>query len=240
MNRLAGRRVVVTRAAEQVGDLVERLEAEGAEAVVVPTIAIADPVDGGAALRRALFEPLDWLVVTSSNGAVRVAMACAGRRPVHGRIAAVGPRTAAALTKLGWAVDLVPDEAVGEALVSAFPVGEGRVVLAQAAGARDVVAAGLRAKGWTVDAVEAYRTVPATAPEAAVAEAAGADAVCFLSSSAVTNYIAAAGVNRIPPVVVCIGPITAATAEAAGLIVAAVADEHTGAGVVEALAAILR
>ena len=49
--RLAGRRIVITRAAEQAGQLRALLEAEGATVVEVPTIAVADPPDGGAALR---------------------------------------------------------------------------------------------------------------------------------------------------------------------------------------------
>jgi uroporphyrinogen-III synthase len=49
---LAGRRVVVTRATEQAGDLVERLQILGAEPIEVPLIAVVDASDGGAALAR--------------------------------------------------------------------------------------------------------------------------------------------------------------------------------------------
>jgi uroporphyrinogen-III synthase len=41
----------------------------------------------------------------------------------------------------------------------------------------------------------------------------------------------------VPPVVVCIGPVTAATARAAGLAVEVVAAEHSIDGVVDALVA---
>ena len=63
---LAGRRVVVTRASEQAGDLVERLVVLGAQPVEVPLIEIIDPPDGGAALRDAVDGAVDWIVVTSA------------------------------------------------------------------------------------------------------------------------------------------------------------------------------
>ena len=50
-----------------------------------------------------------------------------------------------------------------------------------------------------------------------------------------TNYLAVAGGLPVPPVVACIGPITADTARAAGLHVDIVAVEHTIEGLVGAL-----
>ena len=78
---LADRTVVVTRAAEQASTLVERLRAGGATVVEVPTIAIADPADGGAALAAAVadLDGYDWVVLTSTNGAARYLGALAGR-----------------------------------------------------------------------------------------------------------------------------------------------------------------
>ena len=95
--------------------------------------------------------------------------------------------------------------------------------------------AGLRAKGWQVEVVEAYRTEPARPDPAALAAAAGADAITFTSSSTVTNYLAVAGHGSVPPFVACIGPVTADTARAAGLQVDVVADEHSIEGLVAAL-----
>jgi uroporphyrinogen-III synthase len=46
-----------------------------------------------------------------------------------------------------------------------------------------------------------------------------------------------AGADQVPPVVVCIGPVTAETARAHGLKVDAVAEEHTIDGLVRALSA---
>jgi uroporphyrinogen III methyltransferase/synthase len=64
--------------------------------------------------------------------------------------------------------------------------------------------------------------------------AGGADAVMFSSSSTVKHFLAVA--ERVPPVVACIGPVTAQAAEAAGLHVDVVAEESTVASLVAVLA----
>ena len=60
--------------------------------------------------------------------------------------------------------DLVPPRFVAESLLDAFPdppaAGQGRVLLVRAAVARDVLPAGLAARGWRVDVVDAYRSLP--------------------------------------------------------------------------------
>ena len=156
------------------------------------------------------------------------------------QVAAIGPGTAGALRRFGVVADLVPERFVAEAVADAFPRGAGRVLLPRAAIARDVLPDSLRAKGWQVDVVEAYRTAAAEPSAAALAEAGKADAITFTSSSTVTNYLQVAGLGAVPPVVVCIGPVTAETAGAAGLHVDVVAAEHTIDGLVQALVSALR
>ncbi len=101
--------------------------------------------------------------------------------------------------------------------------------------ARPELRAELGRQGWEVDAVEAYRTVPERVPPAMLTAASGADAICFASSSAVNSYLDQAGAAPLPPVVACIGPVTAATARSRGLEVHAEASEHTLDGLVAAL-----
>ncbi len=227
--------MVVTRAAEQASTLVERVRALGATVIEVPTIAIIDPADRGAALGAALADlgAYDWVVLTSTNGAGRFVAALGSGRPPA--VAVVGPGTAAVMRAAGIEPALVPDRFVAEGLLAVFPPGPGRILLPQAEGARPVLADGLRAAGWQVDTVVAYRTAPADAAPALVERARQADAITFTSASTVTGYVAAAGADAVPPVVVCIGPVTATAAEAAGLTVAAVATEHTIDGLVVAL-----
>jgi long-chain acyl-CoA synthetase len=55
------------------------------------------------------------------------------------------------------------------------------------------------------------------------------------TGNAVVAYLEVAGLDAIPPVVACIGPVTAATARTAGLDVTLEAEVHTVEGLVEAL-----
>ena len=238
---LAGLRVVVTRPLDQSGDLVTRLRLEGAEPVVIPTIRIEDPVDGGVALRAALTRlgTYSWLVVTSANGARRVLDALPpDARMDTIRVAAIGPATAAELKKGGVDATLLPDSAVGESLVASFPdpvKGDGPILLARAAVARDVVPDGLRSRGWVVDVVDAYRTVPVERESVEPSQWSGAAAVTFTSSSTVRRWVELFGAHSRPPLVVCIGPVTADTARQEGLEVDVVSEVHTAEGMVDAL-----
>ena len=238
---LFGRRVLVTRPRPQARALRDQLRAAGADPVEVPVIDIAEPADGGAALGRALGEvsSYDWVVVTSANGAERLLAGLHDARDLGGvRLAAIGPGTAAALALGNLRADLVPGEYVAESLVDAFPdppPAGGRVLLARAAVARDVLPDGLREKGWQVDVVEAYRTVPVPPSEASVDAVLTSDVVTFTSSSTVERFVEAFGADAVPPLVASIGPVTTSTARSLGLTVDVEAAEHTTAGMVAAL-----
>ena len=235
---LSGRRIVVTRAADQAGPLVTKLKALGAEVVVLPLIAIAPPVDGGLALRAAIdhLHTYDWVVLTSPNAAARF-IDSAGE-VVWPKVAAIGSGTAEVLRAIGRRADLIPQRSIGEGLADAFPQAPttgGRVLLPAAAAARDVVPDGLRAKGWTVDRVEAYRTVAAAPTRAALAAAAHADAIAFTSASTVHSYLAIDPPRSADAIVVTIGPATTSAALAGGLAVHTTADPHTIDGLIDAL-----
>jgi uroporphyrinogen-III synthase len=237
---LAGRRIVVTRAERQSGGLRERLERQGAEVLLLPTIETAPP-DSYAPLDEALRDAkrFAWLVVTSAN-AVRVI----GERlrefavPIasltHLRCAAVGPSTAEALGALGLTVEVVPERYVGDALADALKdrVRGQRVLLVRAAVARDVVPEALQAAGAAITVVDAYRTVvPADAAERAKSIFGAEllpDAVVFTSGSTVMHLLEVlrdAGLE-LPRQVVCvsIGPVTSAALRDAEFAVAAEAQ----------------
>jgi uroporphyrinogen III methyltransferase / synthase len=244
---LAGRRVVVTRSRAQASSLVDRLTALGAIAVELPVIAIEDAADGGAGLAAAASRltegAYEWVAFTSANAVGRLLDALGPRRPPEGvRWAAVGSGTARALTAGGFPPDLVPTSSVSDQLAEAFPSAPatgGAVLFPRAETVRGALAEGLGAKGWSVDEVVAYRTV-AGAPDArAVAEARGAEAVAFTSSSTVDRTIELLGAEGVPPVVVTIGPVTSASARAAGLAVAVEATEATIDGLAAAVVSAL-
>ena len=244
--------MVVTRARAQASELVQRLGDLGADVVELPVIAIEDAADGGAALvaaaGRVVHGDYDWVVVTSANGASRVVDALGGRPlPTSTRWAAVGTSTAKALQVRGVPPDLVPTEAVSEALVDAFPTApaagpaprRGAVLVVRAERVRDVVVPGLVAKGWRVDEAVAYRTVAGAVSPADVGRARAADAVAFTSSSTVERTVDILGTQDVPRVIVSIGPVTSGAVRAAGLEVTAEATVHTLDGLVAAVAGAL-
>jgi uroporphyrinogen-III synthase len=240
---LAGRRIVVTRAERQSGGLRERLEQQGAEVLLLPTIEIVPPESYGSlddALRTV--KQFAWLVVTSSN-AVRVIgermaeLALPVESLAHLRCAAVGPSTAEVVRALGLAVEVVPERYVGDALADALAdrVRGQRVLLVRAAVARDVVPDALMAAGATVTVVDAYRTIiPADAAERArvvFGDELSPDAAVFTSGSTVVHLLDVLRSARLafPRQVACvsIGPVTSAALRDAGLIVAAEAETAT-------------
>jgi uroporphyrinogen III methyltransferase/synthase len=188
-------------------------------------------------------------VLTSVNGARRVlgAVRAAGRdaRAFGGvQLAAIGPGTAEALAAGNLHADLVPPRFVAESLLETFPApdpsrapGSGRVLLARAAVARDILPEGLRARGWDVDVVDAYRTERAPLSDEQATAVAAAEIVTFTSSSTVANLLDALGGRPVAPVVAAIGPVTAATARHHGLRVDVEAEVHTIDGLVDALVA---
>jgi uroporphyrinogen III methyltransferase / synthase len=249
---LFGSTVVVTRAVHQAPSLSRRLRDLGAEVMEVPVIGLGPPSDGGAALRasipRVTGGSYSWVVFTSANAVRRFFELVPDTRWLApSKVATVGPSTARALRDYRVVADLVPDDYRAEGLLASFPPpppppGPASLLLPQAAGARPELRDGLEAKGWQVDAVEAYRTVPQAVRPELLAAAQQADAICFASSSAVDSYLDQAGEagTGTPPLVACIGPVTAATARSRGLEVTAEASEHTLDGLVRALVAALR
>jgi uroporphyrinogen-III synthase len=234
---LGGCRIVTTR--DEPGELDELLAARGADVVHVPLIEIAEPSDGGAGLAAALatLADADWLIVTSRHGAARAGDAAA--RCPHLRLAAVGTRTAAELSRrAGRAVDVVPTRQTAEGLLAVMPDAgrQARVVVAHADRAEPTLVDGLLARGYTVVPAVAYRTLLRVPTPDQRAAALAADAVAFASGSAAEAWAEAIGADT-PLRVVAIGPTTAAAAARHGLRVTHVAAEHSVPGLVAAIEA---
>ena len=252
---LAGRRILVTRARAQSSGFLERLRALGADAVELPVIAV-EPVGERRELEASLAALAGdpgrprYAVFGSANAVHLVweALSAGGRdaRDLAGiQLVAIGPETAAALADHGLRADLVPAEFVAEAvadLLVARGVAGARVWLPRAALARDVLPDRLREAGAQVEVLPIYRTVLPARAEAeltAVLAQGRLDAVTFTSSSTVSHFRTALAGAPFPPgaIAACIGPVTAATARAAGFPVELVAAEATTAGLAAALAA---
>jgi uroporphyrinogen III methyltransferase/synthase len=187
----------------------------------------------------------DWLVLTSANGVTafweRLEAAGLDSRALAGvKIAAIGPATAAAMRRRSLIPDLLPEVYTAEGILAAFDrlgsLAGQRFLLARADIARQALTDGLRQRGAIVDEIASYRTVPVSGGSLPPT----AEIVTFTSSSTVQGYVNCLG-GRNPAEflrhsrVVCIGPITAATARELGVPVSAVAQEYNIAGLLAVL-----
>lgn len=243
---LAGRRILVTRAAAQTETLRAALAARGAEVIVCPLLA-SEPVATPAELPD--FAGFRWLVLTSPNGVRHLGDLLAAARPAAAlpatlRIAVVGPGTAAALGALGRTADLVPDDPTGAGLGAAFR-GAGlspgdRVLRVRGDRASTEVEDALLALGAVVEPWTVYRTVTLPPPPAArTAIAQGSlDAVTFASGSAVDGFEAGLPAHGLHGRILaaCLGPVTARAATAAGWRRVVVAREPSAEGLATAIA----
>jgi uroporphyrinogen III methyltransferase / synthase len=244
---LHGEVVAVTRARAQASGLAARLRELGAEVVETPAIRIVPrPVAGE--LREAVdrIEEYALICLTSPNGVRLLFDALATGEPRDARalagatVAAIGPGTAAELTRHGIQADVLPERFVAEALVEALepvPVDGLRVLVARAADARPVLPDALRGRGALVDDVALYETVAEPLADADRAALERATYVTFTSSSTVRFLVESGASPARGARIVSIGPVTSATAEEHGLTIDVEAERHDIDGLVEALTA---
>ncbi|HYU52382.1 MAG TPA: uroporphyrinogen-III C-methyltransferase, partial [Gemmatimonadaceae bacterium] len=156
---LFGRRIVVTRAAQQAAELSERLRELGADVIEMPATQLArlDLAPLRAEIDR--LSLYSWLIFTSKNaisifweqllGAGKDARDLAGLN-----VAAVGPASAGALLEHGIAVDVIPNRFVAEGLIEMLQtrddLGGAKVLYVTAEGARDVLPRALKDLGADV------------------------------------------------------------------------------------------
>lgn len=248
---LMGKCVMVTRERSQARELVEQIEALGGEAFAFPLLKMIPPHDYkqlDEAIRT--LDTYDWLIFTSVNGVrfffERMDGLGVAVQEYAGRVAAVGPKTAAALEERGLLVEVIPSDFVAEGLLTSLRTelldGQ-RVLLPRADIARKLLPEELRKMGMAVTEVDVYQTVidAEMAPQAAERLQRGEiDAILFTSSSTVSHFVQAMS-SWITPTwldrvhIACIGPITAQTAQKLGLQVDVVAQEYTIDGLLDAL-----
>jgi uroporphyrinogen-III synthase len=250
---LSGKVVVNTRAPEQSQELLDALEALGAEVRNLPMVGFAAPEnsdDLDSALRR--FLEFDWVFFTSQNAVrfvFRRGCELKSRRPVQParpRIAAVGTATAQAARNLDIRVDYVAQNQTGESLASELreSMAGKKILLPRSDRSDDRLPTSLRAAGADVLEVVAYRTTMPESVDAAILESirkGTVNVILFASPSAFENFrvaIAPADVAELANRVqfAAIGPTTATAIRDAGARVAIEANESSAAGLAEAIA----
>ncbi|PYF98280.1 uroporphyrinogen-III synthase/uroporphyrinogen III methyltransferase / synthase [Georgenia satyanarayanai] len=240
---LAGRTLLLPRtdAADRLAHAAEEAGARTVTADLIrhETVTPTDELD--AALRDA--GSVDWVALTSATTVAVIAERAAALGTTTAqlltgpRVAVVGRATGAALAAHGVGADLVPPERSSAVdLLAVWPEGSGTVLVPRSEIAAPTLVAGLRERGWQVRDVVAYRTVPVTVPDPAVAgllDGGGVDVVVLTSGSTASAFAALYG-TAAPARVCAIGTSTADAARRAGLPVHAVADHQTTAGLLEA------
>jgi uroporphyrinogen III methyltransferase/synthase len=253
---LFGKRVLVTRPRDQSADLVERLEAMGAEAIEAPMIRI-EPPDNFEALDAACAraDTFDWIVFSSINGVDafigRLLLSPFDLRALgHAKLCGVGSATAERLAQHGLKLDVMPSEYRAEALIHALTqtgdLAGKKILLPHADVGREVIADELRKHGAQVVEVVAYRTV-ATDPEREgqpdvyrMLLEGRIDVVTFTSPSAVRNMVSVLGAEPAvdllrKTIVAAIGPVTAEAATRSGIETSVVPDKFTVPALVNAI-----
>lgn len=251
---LFGKRVLMTRAKEQAGELAALLAGYGAEAVEAPTIMIVPPLDW-APVDHAIsaIGTYSWIIFTSVNGVDRFmtrlwAKGLDSRCLAGRRLCCIGPRTAQELEKFGVKADLIPTDYQAEGVLEALvqrDLKKARILIPRAEVARELLPVELRAHGAHVEVVPVYRTVTPAPSDGGWRQQLidhRIHVVTFTSSSTVKNFVAMlGGVDAVRPLVqsatiACIGPITAKTAEEYGLTVSIMPKENTIPALVDAIA----
>jgi uroporphyrinogen III methyltransferase/synthase len=244
-------KVLITRSRSQSASFGAALQQAGFEPVYFPVILIRPVSDFGeldAALEN--LQGYAWLVFTSVNAVEvffeRIDLRAGGYSCLNGnaKIAAIGPKTAEALLMRGIQACFMPDEFIGEAILSGLGDLRGkRVLLPRAEIARQALPEAILAAGGVAHEIVVYHTLPAEVDLAGLAALkAGVDWITFTSPSTVQNFVQLTrqhGLNPLElpgkPGIACIGPITGKAAQDEGFKVDVVADEYTTDGLVNAL-----
>jgi uroporphyrinogen III methyltransferase / synthase len=197
---LAGKTILVTRAATQSGQFSKMLIDKGAQVIELPALVIREPISWEGVDRAiAALSTFDWLILTSPN-AVNFFL----DRLLHQgkdfralatlKIAVVGQKTHGFLQQRGLTADFIPPTFVADSLIQHFPedpAGQKLLFPRVESGGREVLVKEMSARGAIVTEVAAYESAcAALIPPAAklVLEGQLADVITFASSKTVRYF----------------------------------------------------
>jgi uroporphyrinogen-III synthase len=250
---LTGVRIAITHDKEQARDQADLFAALGAEIFYYPSIEIIPYEDGDLenALREAATGQYNWLVLNDADTAwvVGDALRAVGidpnQIPRRLKVATIGCMTEIYTKEfIGLDSAFAPEIYTPQFVADALQLKPGdRVLLPQSSTTRVGLAPCLRETGAEVTAVNAYRTVIGKGgdPVPTLLWEGKIDAITFTFPSAVRYFVkrleyeggAKAMLDDV--CIACIGPLTAAAARDYGFNVTLVPEEHTIAGLVEAV-----
>lgn len=244
---LVGRRIVMTRATDQMSEFRGILEQVGAIPLEVPTLSFKPPAELKA-VDRAVDGIRNYnVVVFTSVNAVRFFLERLKERgdltDLEGRtLCAIGPKTAHRLKEYGFHVDVTPQDARrAEELLNEIqlrvPLKGAKILFPRAEEGREILPDELRKSGARVDVVSVYRTVAAQEGPALLQELIYGEAphwITFASGSAVRHFFSFGPTDEIRSWmqrhgirVAVIGQVTADEVSRLGFRVDAVSTEST-------------
>lgn len=199
MKSLAGRRILITRPAEQAEGLARRIREAGGEAVCVPAIEILPPSDPAPfhalASRLAEFD----LAIFISRNAVRCTLEMLGGRPWPKdlRVATVGQGSCAELERRGFTGVIAPAAQPDSEALLALPELAGvrgrKVVIFRGEGGREFLGQELAARGAKVEYAASYRRAAPDGADMRRAWSDGVDAVTVSSAEGLANLLGMLG-----------------------------------------------
>jgi uroporphyrinogen III methyltransferase / synthase len=201
---LAGKTILVTRAATQAGQFNQMLQAKGARVIDFPALEIRPPQSWQAVDDAiAALPSFHWLILTSANAVDyfldRLLAQGKDWRALNGlKIAVVGKKTKAVLAQRGLLADFTPPTFVADSLIEHFPedpAGLNLLFPRVEQGGREVLVQQMSARGANVTEVAAYESAcpDAIAPAAKQAfeqqqHSPTFDAITFASSKTVRHF----------------------------------------------------
>ena len=165
---LTDKKIIITRAQEQISEAREIFQANGAKVFDLPSLVIGPP-DDWMPLDYALKEirSFDWIIFSSANGVRNVE----NRMKEIGlslstvsttiQIAAVGRKTASLLSDMDAKISFVPPSFVADSLVEYFPQNQKGLKLfipRVQTGGRSILSDSFKLKGAEVTEVAAYES----------------------------------------------------------------------------------
>ncbi|BAZ14739.1 uroporphyrinogen III methylase [Calothrix sp. NIES-4071] len=253
---LAGKTILVTRAAGQSSQFAQMLIDCGANVIEMPALEICQPSSwSGLDNAIANISSFDWLILTSTNGVEyffeRLFALSYDARSLKGvKIAVVGEKTSQCLQVRGLRADYIPPNFVADSLIENFPeeLTNKKILFPRVeSGGREVLVKELSAKGAEVIEVSAYQSCcPESIPPSAelALQSGTVDIITFASSKTVQFFCQLAkqifGDNSIDNYLegVCIASIGPQTSKSCRILIGHVdveAIEYTLPGLKQAL-----
>lgn len=251
---LQGARILITRPEKKAQATADLIREWNGIPLVFPTIRITGP-DSWDSTDQAIrsLDEFSWMIFSSGYGVKYFCNRLQSPErsvPKTIRIAAVGRKTARALTKRGFKVDLIPGEYNAGSLIQSFqtiPVENKRILHITGNKGRTTLQSGLESLGAGVTRIEVYRNVPPDHETARLLivqlQRRSIDYLTFTSPSTFTNLwriLESEGENPAALLdgypIIPIGPVTSETIENRGLDHITLPEESTIEGILKTIA----